>query len=129
MPGTAEGALPDVNPSDVTGHPSTTLETLRFENHSIRELPVDPSSDPEPRRCSGAYTRVPLSPLSQPRLVAYSPGALRELGISESDTRRREFVEYFAGNKLLPGACPHAHCYCGFQYGYFSGQLGDGASM
>lgn len=35
----------------------------------------------------------------------------------------------YLGNKLLPGAEPAAHCYCGFQFGYFSGQLGDGATM
>eukprot|EP00753_Platysulcus_tardus_P004891 PLAT12749.3.p1 GENE.PLAT12749.3~~PLAT12749.3.p1 ORF type:complete len:663 (+),score=294.92 PLAT12749.3:272-1990(+) len=29
----------------------------------------------------------------------------------------------------MPGCRPAAHCYCGFQFGYFSGQLGDGATM
>lgn len=40
-----------------------------------------------------------------------------------------EFVEYFSGNRALSGAEPAAHCYCGHQFGYFSGQLGDGAAM
>ena len=31
--------------------------------------------------------------------------------------------------RVLPGAEPAAHCYCGHQFGYFSGQLGDGATM
>jgi uncharacterized protein YdiU (UPF0061 family) len=30
---------------------------------------------------------------------------------------------------LLPGSEPAAHCYCGHQFGAFSGQLGDGATM
>lgn len=34
-----------------------------------------------------------------------------------------------AGNKLMPGAQPHAHAYCGHQFGSFAGQLGDGAAM
>ncbi len=42
---------------------------------------------------------------------------------------RPDFAEYFSGNKVLPGAEPAAHCYCGHQFGYFSGQLGDGATM
>ena len=42
-------------------------------------------------------------------------------------TERQEFVEVMAGNKLLPGMDPAAHCYCGHQFGNFSGQLGDGA--
>lgn len=33
------------------------------------------------------------------------------------------------GNKLMPGADPHSHCYCGHQFGSFAGQLGDGAAM
>lgn len=31
--------------------------------------------------------------------------------------------------RLIPGTEPAAHCYCGHQFGYFSGQLGDGATM
>ncbi len=40
---------------------------------------------------------------------------------------RQEFVEVMAGNRLLPGMEPAAHCYCGHQFGNFAGQLGDGA--
>ena len=40
---------------------------------------------------------------------------------------RPEFVEVMAGNSLLPGMEPAAHCYCGHQFGNFAGQLGDGA--
>lgn len=29
----------------------------------------------------------------------------------------------------MPGAQPHAHAYCGHQFGSFAGQLGDGAAM
>ena len=39
------------------------------------------------------------------------------------------FVEYFSGNRLLPGSETAAHCYCGHQFGQFSGQLGDGAAI
>lgn len=40
-----------------------------------------------------------------------------------------DFVQYFSGNKLLPGSQTAAHCYAGHQFGHFSGQLGDGAAM
>lgn len=33
------------------------------------------------------------------------------------------------GNLEIKGAEPAAHCYCGHQFGYFAGQLGDGAAM
>ena len=38
-------------------------------------------------------------------------------------------MEVMAGNALLPGMEPAAHCYCGHQFGNFAGQLGDGAAM
>ena len=40
-----------------------------------------------------------------------------------------KFGEYFSGNNLLPGSQPAAHCYCGHQFGNFSGQLGDGCAQ
>ena len=39
------------------------------------------------------------------------------------------FIEYFSGNRLLPGSETAAHCYAGHQFGHFSGQLGDGAAI
>ena len=41
----------------------------------------------------------------------------------------QELAEYFSGNEILPGSKVAAHCYCGHQFGAFSGQLGDGAAM
>lgn len=64
-----------------------------------------------------------------PSLVGVSLPALGLLDLSEDEVRRPEFVEYFSGNKILPGSETAAHCYCGHQFGYFSGQLGDGAAM
>jgi uncharacterized protein YdiU (UPF0061 family) len=46
-----------------------------------------------------------------------------------SQASRDEFLQLMAGNRLLLGMCPAAHCYCGYQFGYFAGQLGDGAAM
>lgn len=43
--------------------------------------------------------------------------------------RSHRGVDQPAGNKLMPGAQPHAHAYCGHQFGSFAGQLGDGAAM
>ena len=67
-------------------------------------------------------------PLKNPKLVACSTSAMALLDISDTEMQRPEFVEYFSGNKLLPGSEMAAHCYCGHQFGYFSGQLGDGAA-
>ena len=43
--------------------------------------------------------------------------------------KKPDFVDYFSGNHVLPGSEPAAHCYCGHQFGHFSGQLGDGCAL
>ena len=69
------------------------------------------------------------SPVRNPTLVGYSANALSLLDLPQSEVTRPEFVQYMSGNKLLEGCQTAAHCYCGHQQGYFSGQLGDGAAM
>ena len=70
-----------------------------------------------------------LSPVENPQLVCHSAKALELLGLTDKDVEHPKFAEYFAGNIQIPGTEPAAHCYCGHQFGYFSGQLGDGAAM
>ena len=79
---------------------------------------------------SGAcFSRVHPLPLKNPQMVAHSKSALSLLGLPLSQIARPELVDYFSGNKVLPGAEPAAHCYCGHQFGHFSGQLGDGCAV
>ncbi|EFJ44662.1 hypothetical protein VOLCADRAFT_106324 [Volvox carteri f. nagariensis] len=85
------------------------LEHLNFDNLTLRALPLDP--------------------IKGGPLVVASPEALALLDVDPAEIDRPDFAEYFCGNKLLPGAEAAAHCYCGHQFGYFSGQLGDGAAM
>ena len=40
-----------------------------------------------------------------------------------------ELAKYLSGNKLFKGSDPLSHCYSGFQFGVFSGQLGDGRAI
>jgi uncharacterized protein YdiU (UPF0061 family) len=44
---------------------------------------------------------------------------------------RPELVSVLAGNVVLSGqgSRPAGHCYAGFQFGSFAGQLGDGAAI
>ena len=111
--------------------PTAVLEKLNFDNKAVKSLPVDESTDPRVRRqVSGAcFTSVLQESVENPETVAISPAALELLEISEAEASREQFAEYFSGSKSLPGSNPAAHCYCGHQFGYFSGQLGDGAAM
>jgi len=105
------------------------LETLRFDNVALRELPVDESRDTSQRQVRGAcYSRVSTTPVKNPKTVVYSADAMGLLGLPESELNRPEFAEFFSGSRQLPGSEYAAHCYCGHQFGYFAGQLGDGAA-
>lgn len=106
------------------------LEALRFDNLALRFLPVDKSRLPGSRTVSGAcFSLTTPTPVVSPVVVSVSSSALSLLDIDETSYKDKEFAEYFSGNKILNGSEPAAHCYCGHQFGYFSGQLGDGAAM
>lgn len=108
----------------------STLETLKFDNLALRRLPIDSEERNYVRTVSAAcFSKVMPTPVDNPIVVAYSPSAMALLDLPETELNRKEFALYFSGNKLLPGSEPAAHCYCGHQFGYFSGQLGDGAVM
>ncbi|KAL9966372.1 hypothetical protein ACROYT_G024432 [Oculina patagonica] len=107
-----------------------TLETLNLNNFALRSLPIDKETQNVIRQVEAAcFTLVEPTPVENPSLVSYSLDALSLLDLPQSEINRAEFVQYMSGNKLLRGSQTAAHCYCGHQQGYFSGQLGDGAAM
>ena len=109
---------------------SATLETLNFDNSCLRCLPVESNMEIYSRTVAGAcFSFVQPTPIDNPRLVMVSPSAMALLDLSQYELERSDFVQYFSGNLLIQGSRTAAHCYCGHQFGYFSGQLGDGAAM
>jgi uncharacterized protein YdiU (UPF0061 family) len=108
----------------------SSLDALNFDNRILNSLPVDKDKSNYVRTVEGAcYSLVDPTPLSNPQLVSASTDALRLIGIREDEIGSPLFVEYFSGNKSLPGSIPAAHCYCGHQFGHFAGQLGDGCAL
>ncbi|TYZ64979.1 hypothetical protein PybrP1_005771, partial [[Pythium] brassicae (nom. inval.)] len=114
----------------------------RFDNAVLRKLPVDAEVGSRVRAVRGAcFSRVVPTPIANPQLVIASVPALALAGIEvarrESDLAAPsdelvpvdELAPFLAGNKLFPGSETAAQCYCGHQFGYFSGQLGDGAAI
>ena len=62
--------------------------------------------------------------------VVSMPSALQLIDLPPDEPRKNpKLVEYLSGSAPLPGSKPIAHCYCGHQFGVFSGQLGDGAAI
>ena len=107
-----------------------SFPNFKFDNAVLKELPVDKEYGNRQRQVSGAcFSMIDQTPVENPKLVSYSLSALHLLDIKESDTKKDLLVDFLAGNKTMDGSQPAAHCYCGHQFGYFSGQLGDGAAM
>lgn len=94
----------------------TALENLRFDN-SFARLP------------EAFYRRVKPTPLPAPYLVSFNESAAELIGLDPREAGREEFVEYFAGNKLLPQSEPIAAIYAGHQFGSYVPQLGDGRAI
>ncbi|TMW64805.1 hypothetical protein Poli38472_008972 [Pythium oligandrum] len=124
-----------------------TPSANQFDNAVLRGLPMDKEPQNVVRSVVGAcFSRVSPTPIEKPELVIASTDALRLVGIqawkSEDDAREEtneiergeltsvdELVPFLCGNTLFSGSETAAQCYCGHQFGYFSGQLGDGAAV
>lgn len=110
--------------------PPVDLCDLTFDDHFVRSLPADPSRVNQPRQVRDAcYSWVSPTPVSTPRLLAWSDDAGNLLGIARPVDSTSPAVEALAGNRLLPGMRPFAACYGGHQFGQWAGQLGDGRAI
>jgi uncharacterized protein YdiU (UPF0061 family) len=93
-----------------------TLDSLRFDNTFAR-LPET------------FYRRVQPTALPAPYLVSVNEKAAKLIGLNSQEFENAEFVEYFTGNKILPGSEPISAIYAGHQFGTFVPQLGDGRAI
>lgn len=93
-----------------------TLDNLPFNN---RYSQLDPQ----------LFTLVNPLGLENPELVSANPTAARLIGLDPEELKTQAFVDYFSGNKLLPGSKPLAMVYSGHQFGSYNPQLGDGRGL
>ena len=106
------------------------MQSLRFDNAFVRELPGDEQKGGPPRQVHGAlYSRVDPTPVFAPKLIAYSREMAAKLGFDEAFVRSPEFAMIFSGNRILEGMEPFAANYGGHQFGTWAGQLGDGRAI
>jgi uncharacterized protein YdiU (UPF0061 family) len=96
--------------------PQRTLEALNFDN-SFARLPA------------AFHARLAPTPMPEPYLVSFNPEAAQLLDLDPREAGRREFLEYFAGHRVLPGSAPLAMLYAGHQFGHYVPQLGDGRAI
>jgi serine/tyrosine/threonine adenylyltransferase len=95
-------------------------------------LPFDENVEKKLAQVRGKnYSKVKPTPLEQVRIVSLSKPAMDWLGmpIPTSAEEKQGLAERLSGNELFEGSDPFAHCYCGHQFGHFSGQLGDGRAI
>ena len=102
----------------------------QFTSRFIDSLPGDPAQDTHSRQVYGAlWSKVQPTPVSAPRLVAYSPEVAQELGLDEAALQSEAWVKVLGGNGLWPGMVPYSANYGGHQFGHWAGQLGDGRAI
>ena len=107
-----------------------TLDSLRFEDVFVRELPGDSERSPRRRMVrSACYSHVQPTPVAAPKLVVGSAEVAQLIGLDPAELEAPRFAQVFSGNELLPGMTPYAACYGGHQFGNWAGQLGDGRAM
>lgn len=91
------------------------LEELQFDNTYAR-LPAT------------FYSKVNPAKFPDPYLVSFNAAA-ELIDLDPREAERPEFVEYFGGGRVLPGAEPLAMLYAGHQFGSYVPQLGDGRAI
>jgi uncharacterized protein YdiU (UPF0061 family) len=108
----------------------TPLDSLRWDNRFVRELPADESRDPGVRTVEhAAYSRVRPTPTAAPKLLAWSPELAEQLGLDADAMQDPATVAALSGNAVPRGADPFAMAYGGHQFGTWARQLGDGRAI
>ena len=98
-----------------------TLRGLKFDNQTLKRLPLDPVQENYVRSVKNAcFSLVKPTKLDNPRLVCHSKSALSLIDLDCDDEQLYNddyFVQCFSGNEIIPGSETAAHCYCGHQFG------------
>jgi len=109
---------------------SVATREASLDSRFVRALAGDHSGDRRPRDLPGvAYSLVQPSPVSAPRLLAWSDRLGAELGIARPQPGPDGWLAVLAGNRWPAGSQPYAARYGGHQFGQWAGQLGDGRAV
>lgn len=102
---------------------------LQFDNSLVHAFAADVELSQRARQVASLYSLVEPTPVSSPRLLAYSAETAANLGLVKQDIFSPEFARVFGGNALIEGMQPYAANYGGHQFGNWAGQLGDGRAI
>lgn len=105
-----------------------SLSEKKYKNRFVNTFDGDESGDLHPRQTPGVlYSKAAPTPVSKPRLLAWSEELANELGIQKPEDP--EDINILGGNLTTPSMHPYAACYAGHQFGNWAGQLGDGRAI
>ncbi|TVZ57890.1 uncharacterized protein YdiU (UPF0061 family) [Flavobacteriaceae bacterium MAR_2010_105] len=103
---------------------------FNIKNSFTNELPADPILDNNRRQVyKSCFSYVTPKQTTNPELLHVSPEMLKNLGLSEADSKSKTFLKVVTGNQVLEGTKPYAMNYAGHQFGSWAGQLGDGRAI
>jgi len=103
---------------------------LNIKNTFIEKLPADPVLDNSRRQVKSAcFSYVRPKQTADPKLIHVSDDMLKNLGLTEADSKSTDFLNVFSGNTVMENTKPYAMCYGGHQFGNWAGQLGDGRAI
>lgn len=79
------------------------------------------------------YTETIPTPVTNPKIILFSKSLSNTLNIDYSSilssSELLTTTSILSGNTIAEGSKTIAHCYCGYQFGNFAGQLGDGRAI
>ncbi|KRX02170.1 hypothetical protein PPERSA_06365 [Pseudocohnilembus persalinus] len=106
----------------------SSFNSLQFQNTAFNNLPVDKEVDNTQRQVRGFFfTRTKTKVRKNPQIASLSKSALELLDLDKEKIKQeKESIEILAGNVSPKDGITIANCYCGFQFGNWAGQLGDG---
>lgn len=96
---------------------------MNIINRISKYFPLDPIKKNYTRIVPYCFAECDTTPIDNPKIVCVSKECLELIGITNIDMN---FIGYFSGNKKIPNFMSLCHCYSGYQFGVFAGQLGDG---
>lgn len=105
----------------------TSLSTKEYNKEFVNTFAGDETGNLSPRQTPGVlYSKALPTPVSNPKLLAWSEELAHELGILKP---AEDDINILGGNLVTPSMYPYAACYAGHQFGHWAGQLGDGRAI
>eukprot|EP01084_Bolivina_argentea_P284988 488609_1 len=132
---------------EITIHNWFESFNTHLKHNQINTLPIDqtvtnPNTNHIPKQIiNSIFSIVNPTAIENPKLVSISENTLFEtlnITFPSNINLKHEIynilIQIISGNmsiinQYIPNITPYAHCYCGHQFGYFAGQLGDGRAI